>query len=117
MRFKSWKAYVTGEGLRIRVIEAVNFARILFFQTMRNLHVWHAGSRSIFRSTLKVRKFEGSKVTSAGLPRGGTRNPQKIRTPIVILNENCLNAGRGLKIPIFAGYLYGCPHKFFTPRS
>ena len=29
-------------------VEAANFAGILCFQNMRNLHVWHAGSRSIF---------------------------------------------------------------------
>ncbi len=35
------------EGLR-SCVEAANFAGILCFQSIRNLHVWHAGSRSIF---------------------------------------------------------------------
>ena len=45
VHFNSRKAYVTGERCRIRVEAA-----ILFFQDMRNLHVWHASSRSIFVS-------------------------------------------------------------------
>ena len=47
VHFNCRKAYVTGKGLTTRV-EAANFARILCFNNIRNLHVWHAGSNFVW---------------------------------------------------------------------